>query len=94
MGINIIERVAGSTLKSTWVNSGVTANPISSAILDRNETLINSVAATSSGGGFYYALHALPTTPNVWYVNQWIAYIGANTYVDRQFVKATRPEVD
>lgn len=91
--INIIRKVAGTTLKATWVSSGATASPISSQLIDGNEQLVSSVTATSSLNGLYYALHSLPNT-RAWYVNQWIAVINANTYVDRQFVKAILPEVD
>jgi hypothetical protein len=89
----IIEKVAGTTLKATLVSSGATINPVSSALFDINETLVNSIAATSSGDGHYYAMHLLPNT-RAWYINQWIGVIEANTYVERQFVHALKPEVD
>jgi len=91
--INILEKVAGTTLKATWVSSGASAGPIVSALFDGNESLVSSVTATSSLNGFYYALHLLPNT-RAWYANQWTAVINANTYVDRQFIKAVLPEVD
>jgi hypothetical protein len=91
--INILEKVAGTTLKATWVSSGASASPIISALFDGNEVLVSSVTAVSSQNGFYYALHLLPNTPS-WYANQWTAVINANTYVDRQFIKAVLPEVD
>lgn len=94
MRVNIIEKIAGTTIKVTWVNSGVTVSPLSSALLDRNEALVHSIAASSSGDGFYYALHPLPTSPGQWYVNQWIGVINANTFKERQLVKAIFPEVD
>jgi hypothetical protein len=89
----VLEKVAGTTFKPTFVSSGATASPISSALLTGSETLSNSLTATSSGDGHYYALHLLPTSPG-WLVNQWIAVINANTYVGRQFVKVIAPEVD
>lgn len=92
-GSNVVERVAGTTLKVTWINSGVVPGTICSTLRDRDEALVNSTAATNSGGGFYYALHGLPNSA-CWLVNEWIAVIGANTYVDRQFVRVLKPEVD
>lgn len=93
MKFPIIEKIAGTTFKPTFVSSGVTASPISSALLTGSGTLINSVTATDSGGGHFYALHLLPTTPG-WYTNVWWATIAANTYTDRQFVRARLPETD
>jgi hypothetical protein len=89
----IIERIAGTTLKTTFLSPGATANPISSTLLSGSGTLVNSVTAVDSGGGHYYALHLLPTTPG-WYTNVWWATIDARTYTDRQFVRARLPEVD
>ena len=99
MRIPLIERVAGTTLKVTWVNSGTSPGPISSSIFDRGETLIHSVSATASGDGLFYAYHFLPTSlsgpsPNLyWLVNQWVAVLNANTLTDRQFIRVERPEV-
>jgi hypothetical protein len=93
MRIPILETIGGNTLRLTWVSSGDTASPISSALYDGAETLISSVAATSSGNGFYYAPMRLPTSMP-WYVNEWIAVINASTYVSRQLVRVHRWEVD
>lgn len=90
---NVIEKIAGTTLKPTWVNSGVTPGSICSTLRDKDETLVGSVTATSSGNGFYYALHQLPNSA-CWLINEWIAGIATNTYVDRQFVRVVKPEVD
>ena len=54
---------------------------------------MSSVAATSSGNGFYYAPMVAPSS-YPWYVNQWIAVINANTYVSRQLVRVHKLEVD
>jgi len=88
-----IEKLAGTTLKVTFVNSGATAAPISSAILNRDETLINSVTASDSGNGFYYALHLLPNSAQ-WMVNEWRATISANSYTERQMVRVRTMETD
>ena len=89
----VIEKLAGTTLFVTFVNTGATASPISSALLDKSETLVNCVAATSSGNGLYYATHLLPGSAQ-WLVNQWYATIAPNTYRERQFVKVIGMEVD
>lgn len=93
MRIPVYEDIAGNTIRLTWCSSGVVAGAISSSLLSGSETLISSVAAVDSGNGFYYALHGLPTSGG-WYINQWLAQIGVNTYVNRQLVKAHRLEVD
>ena len=89
----VIEKLAGTTLKVTFVNSGAVASPIGSALLDTSDALINSVAATSSGNGFYYALHLLPNSAQ-WLVNEWKATIAANSYTERQMVRVRKMETD
>lgn len=93
MRIPILETIGGNTIRFTFVSSGDTASPISSALYDGSETLVSSVAATSSGNGFYYAPMVAPSS-YPWYVNQWIAVINANTYVSRQLVRVHKLEVD
>jgi hypothetical protein len=88
----VIEKVAGTTVKVTFVSSGSVPSLICSAILDKNETLINSQAAVGSQTNFY-VLHPVPSTPG-WYINQWVAVIQANTYVERQFLRVRTMEVD
>lgn len=92
MRIPVYERIAGTTFRATYVSSGVSADLISSALIDKTETLVSSTTAVNSGNGFYYALHTLPNTPD-WFVNQWISVIQASTYIDRQFVRGVHPEV-
>lgn len=91
--IGIVEEFVGSTLRTTWINSGATASPISSALYDSSNTLISSVAQTSSGDGHYYADIALPMTPG-WFLNEQIGVISANTYRRFQYVRVVWPEVD
>lgn len=86
------EVIAGATKKLTWVSSGVVAGTIASTLRDRSETLVSSMAASSSGDGQYYAIMGHPATPG-WYVNEWIAVINAQTYVNRQFGYVYTPEV-
>lgn len=91
--INVVETVAGSTIKLTWVNSGVTPSSITSELLDRTDAVVQTATPVSSLNGLYYALHTLPNT-RAWYVNRWWAVINANTYQSRQFVRGLLPEVD
>jgi hypothetical protein len=90
---NIYEVIAGATIKLTWVNSGVTAAPICSTLRDKSDTLVSSVAATDSGNGHYYAVMQHPGSAQ-YVVNQWLAVINGNTYVDRQFGRVYTGEVD
>lgn len=91
--VNVVDVIAGTTLKTTFVNSGAAADFIGSALRDRSETIVNSVAAVSSGNGFYYALHAIPNSAQ-WFVNEWVSVFTANTYVNRQLVHVHALEVD
>jgi hypothetical protein len=84
-GANVIKGQAGDTLVATWVNSGAAPSLIVSTLLDAQESLVSSVAAVSSGNGFYYAPHTLPSSKQ-WLINRWFATINANTYVRSQFV--------
>jgi len=93
MRIPKVEVIAGTTLRATWVNSGVIPSSLTSALLTGSETCISSVAAISSGDGHFFALHEIPTSGG-WYINQWIGIIASNTYRDRQLVQAHRLEVD
>lgn len=91
--VNIVETVAGTTLKVTWVNSGVIPSSLVSELLDRSDAVVQTATPVSSLNGLFYALHTLPNT-RAWYVNRWWAVINANTYQSRQFVRAMLPEVD
>lgn len=91
--IPIIEIIGGSTLKLTWVNSGVTPTDLSMCILDREETLVSSVAPVSSGNGHYFAPLYVPNSYR-YYVAQSIAVIDASTYVNRALVKSHKVEAN
>jgi hypothetical protein len=84
--------IAGSTIKLTWVNSGVTPSSIAATLRDKSESLISSMAASSSGDGQYYAIIRHPGSAQ-WVVNEWIAVINGNTYVNRQFGRVITGEV-
>lgn len=92
MRLNIIEKIGGTTLKSTAVNSGIVPDACWSSLLSKTGALVSSVTATSSGNGFYYAYHALPNTA-CWLVNEWSQRIGVNTYSERQYVHLILPDV-
>lgn len=88
----IVEVIAGTTLKATFVNSGVTPGAILSELLDSEDAMVSSFTPVSSGNGHYFALHVVPTS-QPWYVNRWWATIDANTYQYRQLVRAHKLEV-
>jgi hypothetical protein len=91
--INVVEKIAGTTLVQTLVNSGATIAPLSFQLLSGSETLVSSVSGQSSGNGFYFGLSPLPNT-EAWYIGQYMAVLNANTYVGRQLVRARALEVD
>lgn len=95
MRIPVVEVIAGTTLRATYVSSGIAVPVLSSALLSGSETLVNSVAAVSSGNGFFFALNPIPNSPHMpWLVNEWIGVIASNTYIDRQLVRVHRLEVE
>lgn len=94
MNINLptLHDFVGSTIRTTWINSGVTASPISSALFDGSGTLVASVAQVSSGNGHYYADLALPMSRG-WLLNEQLAVVGVNTYRRYQLVHVQQPRV-
>lgn len=93
MRIPTVDVIAGTTLRATWVNSGITPTALSSALVSGSETVVHSVAAVSSGNGHYFALNPVPAAAG-WYVNEWIGVIASNTYIDRQLVRVHRLEAE
>lgn len=93
MRIPVTEIIAGTTLRTTWISSGTTASGITSILRDKDDAVVNTATPVDSGSGFWFAVHAIPNTAG-WYVNEWRAIVAANTYVNRQFIRAVRPEVD
>ncbi len=93
MKIEVHERLAGTTIMPTWVNSGQSPSSIISILRDASDAVVNTATPVSSGNGFYFSVHALPSSPNVWYVQEWLAIISANTYRDRQYINALGLEV-
>jgi len=79
-----------TTKKFTWISSGTVPSAIGLALLRPDNVLVQSKAATSSGNGMYYGLlymNVASMGASRWAIQEWIAVINANTYVDRQFVK-------
>jgi hypothetical protein len=91
----VYDCIADSTKKLTWVSSGTVPSQISCALRMTNsaQTLISSMAASTSGNGFYYGVLMHPGSAGKWVINEWIAVINANTYVNRQFGKLLFPQV-
>lgn len=93
MRIPVVDVIAGTTLRTTWVSSGMVPTTILSSIRSGSETLVHSIAAVASGDGHFFALHPVPTSGG-WYINEWIAILASNTYVDRQLIRSQRLEVE
>jgi hypothetical protein len=93
MRIPITEIIAGTTIRTTWISSGTTASGMTSILRDKVDAVVNTATPVDSGNGFWFAVHPIPNTRD-WYVNEWFAIIAANTYTNRQFIKAIKPEVD
>lgn len=93
MRIPVVECIAGTTIRVTWVSSGVVPSGICSNLLSGSETLVQSVGGVESGDGHYHALHRVPTSGG-WYINRWYAAVAANTYESRQLVRSMRLEAD
>lgn len=89
---NVVHGQGGDTLTLTWVNCGAAPSRIVSNLIDTAETLVSSAAGVSSGNGYYYAPHTLPSSAQ-WLVNRWYATINANTYVRSQFVEVEEMRV-
>lgn len=93
MRVNVRDKIVGDTWKTTWVSSGAVLDSISSALLDEADSVVSSIAAVSSGGGFYFALHQLPSAPG-FYTNEWRAQVGSRSYLKRQLVNVLDIQVD
>jgi hypothetical protein len=91
--VPILNAIAGTTLKLTWVNSGVTPSDICMSLLDRDETVVSSASAVSSGNGHYFLPVYVPNSWQ-WYVAQSIAIVDARTYVNRALVRRWKLEVN
>jgi hypothetical protein len=90
---NTFERAVGTTFSPTWQNSGAVVTSLSSALIDRNGFIVDSVAAIASGNGCFYALHQLGSNAGP-YVNEWRGSVGSYEYVNRQYLNVIDPQVD
>ena len=86
------KKMVGNTMKVTWVNSGVTPTAITTGIYNGSDTLVNSVAMTSSGNGHYFSLYT--TTSVGMYVAETYATVNGNPYKDRMRFKVVTGESD
>lgn len=93
MPLPVLTEFAGGTIRTTWINSGATASGLSSSLWDKDNTLVSSIAQTSSGNGHYYADLAVPSSAGN-YLNKQVGVIDANTYVRWQILRVIAPEVD
>jgi hypothetical protein len=84
--------LTGDTATFTFISSGDTPSPITLAIIDKDDTVVSSVAMTDSGNGHYYA-NAYVNTPG-FYTAEWKATIGGNPYRRREPFQAVMLEVD
>lgn len=91
--VPILNAIAGTTLKLTWVNSGVTPTDLCMSLLDRDEALVSSATAVSSGNGHYFLPVDIPSSWQ-WYVAQAIANIDTRTYVSRALVRRWKLEAN
>jgi hypothetical protein len=90
--LNIVNEFIGSTLRTTWVNSGATPSTISSALYNNSTVLVSSISQTSSGNGHYYADLALPNSKQ-WMLNEQIAVIDGRTLKRFQLVHVQQPRI-
>ena len=88
-----IKRIIGDTIKVSWVSSGVTPSTISAAVYNGSETLVNSVAMTSSGAGHYWSSYTLVNTVG-YYAVKTHAVVSAAPYINKINFKAITGDVD
>lgn len=89
---NVYKVIGGATRQVIWVSSGAVPVSIAATLRKYDDTLVHSMAAISSGNGHYYAPLPHPGSAQ-WLVQEWVAVINANTYVDRQFAHVIFPNV-
>lgn len=84
---------AGTTKEFYWVNSGVIPTSIVFNLLDGTDTLVESATMVSSGMGFFYYNHTVPSSAGFW-VGQITAIIATKPYINRIPFKTILGEVD
>lgn len=90
--LNIVNEFIGSTLRTTWINSGVTPGVISSALYGPTNTLVSSASQVSSGNGHYYCDILLPSSRQ-WMLNEQVAEIDGRIYRRFQLIHVQQPRV-
>ena len=91
--MSIVKKLIGDTIQVTWVNSGQTPSPLTAAIYDGSDTIVDSASMVSSGNGHFYHLYTLPNTPG-FYVAETLATLAGKPYKNRKTFKAVTGEVD
>lgn len=90
--MTIKKYMVGTTIRFTWISSGVTPSDIFCSIYDKNETSIDSGTMVNSGGGHYYHEHTVPNTPG-YYVGISEASINGLPYRKFEKYQAIKGEV-
>lgn len=83
----------GDTVKITWVSSATVPSSAYAAIYNGSETLVNSVAMTSSGNGHYFANYTVPGSAQ-WMVAETHVVINSLPYKKRTKFQVVKQEVD
>lgn len=92
--MNITQALIGDTVKTTWVDSGVTPSTITAELFTGSETSIVAAGAmVSSNNGHFFRLMTLPDTPG-FYVSETLAIIDGFPYKRRRKIHAILGEVD
>lgn len=88
--------ILGTSKKFTWISSGDTPTSIILRVYNGSETLVSSIAGTSSGNGHYYANVPFTGTNfvNGFYSYDWLAIMNSRPYVSRNLFKLIPKEVD
>lgn len=88
-----VERIAGTTIRPFWISSGTAVSSAFSTLYDRSENVVNTAIVVDSGNGHLFAIHQLPNSRS-WYVQEWRVHVQGFDYVDRQFIRTSKGEVD
>lgn len=83
----------GTTVQFTWVSSGAAPSSIYTAIYTGSETMINSVAMTSTGNGHFNSGYTVSNTPG-FYVGETKAVVSGFPYKKRIRFQVILEEVD
>lgn len=91
---SIKQVLVGNTVKITWVSSATVASQATARLLDGSDTMVESVAMTSSGNGHYYANIIIPSSGDRHYVAETTIWVNSFSYKKRSKIRAILEEVD